>query len=338
MIAAPFHAGERALQTLAGSREQMEEFGPRIIRDRMPEQHRAFFAQLPFLVVGSLDAELQPWASALAAPAGFMQSPDAAHLRVDVLPAAGDPLAGQLKEGALLGLLGIEPHTRRRNRMNGTVAALDAAGFMVAVQQSFGNCPRYIQAREPVPAPTRGGEPPVQWLDKLDLDAHRLIGSADTMFIATAYPNEVAAGDQAGEADEADEADQSSHGVDVSHRGGRPGFVRIDGDDTLTVPDFNGNRFFNTLGNLAVHPRAGLLFIDFDNGDLLHLAVTAEIVWNGPEVEAFEGAERLMRFHVTQALRRPAALPLRWGDAALSPHLAGTGQWNKGMRALADGR
>jgi predicted pyridoxine 5'-phosphate oxidase superfamily flavin-nucleotide-binding protein len=53
----------------------------------------------------------------------------------------------------------------------------------------------------------------------------------------------------------------------VSHRGGRPGFVRIDGDDTLTVPDFNGNRFFNTLGNLAVHPRAGLLFIDFDNGD-----------------------------------------------------------------------
>lgn len=329
MIAAPFHAGERALQTLAGSREQMEEFGSRIIRDRMPEQHRAFFAQLPFLVVGSLDAELQPWASVLAAQAGFMHSPDAAHLRVDALPAAGDPLAGQLKQGALLGLLGIEPHTRRRNRMNGTVASLDAGGFMVAVQQSFGNCPRYIQAREPVLAPARGGEPAVQWLDKLDLPAHRLIGSADTLFIATAYPNEVAQGD---------EADASSHGVDVSHRGGRPGFVRIDGDDTLTVPDFNGNRFFNTLGNLAVHPRAGLLFIDFDSGDLLHLAVTAEIVWNGPEVEAFEGAERLMRFHVTHALRRPAALPLRWGDAALSPHLAGTGQWNTGMRALADGR
>jgi predicted pyridoxine 5'-phosphate oxidase superfamily flavin-nucleotide-binding protein len=329
MIAAPFHAGERALQTLAGSREQMEEFGSRIIRDRMPEQHRAFFAQLPFLVVGSLDAELQPWASALAAPAGFMQSPDATHLHVGALPAAGDPLAAQLKEGALLGLLGIEPHTRRRNRMNGTIASLDASGFTVAVQQSFGNCPRYIQAREPVLAPARGGEPPVQWLDKLDLAAHRLIGSADTLFIATAYPNEVAEGD---------EADASSHGVDVSHRGGRPGFVRIDGDDVLTVPDFNGNRFFNTLGNLAVHPRAGLLFIDFDSGELLHLAVTAEIVWNGPEVEAFEGAERLMRFRVTHALRRPAALPLRWGDAQLSPHLAGTGQWNTGMRPLTDGR
>ena len=318
MIAAPFHAGERALQTLVGSREQMEVAGPRVIRDYMPDQHRTFFAQLPFLVVGSLDANLQPWASVLAAPAGFAHSPDPTHLSVDALPMAGDPLAGQLAQGATLGLLGIEPHTRRRNRMNGTVEALDATGFMVRVQQSFGNCPRYIQAREPVFMPARGDSAPVQWLDTLDLAAHRLIGSADTLFIATAYPHDVAAGDN---------ADASSHGVDVSHRGGLPGFVRIDGDDVLTVPDFNGNRFFNTLGNLAAHPRAGLLFIDFDNGELLHVAVTSEIVWDGPEVAAFEGAERLMRFHVQHALRRPLALPLRWGDAELSPHLARTGRW-----------
>ena len=329
MIAAPFHAGERALQALAGSREQMEAAGPRIIRDFMPDQHREFFSLLPFIVAGSIDDGLQPWASVLAAPAGFVHSPDATHLRIDALPAAGDPLAGQLKQGATLGLLGIQPHTRRRNRMNGTVEAIDAAGFMVEVQQSFGNCPRYIQAREPVFAPPRGDAAPAQWLDRLDLAAHRLIGSADTLFIATAYPNEVAVGD---------DADASSHGVDVSHRGGRPGFVRIDGDDTLTVPDFNGNRFFNTLGNLAAHPRAGLLFVDFDSGDLLHVAVTAEIVWNGPEVAAFEGAERLMRFRVTHALRRPAALPLRWGDAQLSAHLAHTGQWNTGTRAATDGR
>jgi len=288
MIAAPFHAGERALQALADSREQMEVAGPRVIRDYMPDQHREFFSLLPFIVAGSLDAGLQPWASVLAGPTGFVHSPDATHLRVDALPMAGDPLIGQLKQGATLGLLGIQPQTRRRNRMNGTVEALDAAGFTVAVQQSFGNCPRYIQAREPeFVAPRGGNAAPAQWLDKLDLAAHRLIGSADTLFIATAYPDEAATGD---------EADASSHGVDVSHRGGRPGFVRIDGDDTLVLPDFNGNRFFNTLGNLAVHPRAGLLFVDFDSGDLLHVAATAEIVWNGPEVDAFEGAERLVRF------------------------------------------
>ncbi|WPG37362.1 pyridoxamine 5'-phosphate oxidase family protein [Variovorax sp. EBFNA2] len=318
MIAAPFHAGERALQALVGSREQMEAMGPRVIRDYMPDQHREFFAQLPFLVVGSLDADLQPWASMLAAPAGFAHSPDATHLRIDALPGAGDPLTGQLANGATLGLLGIQPHTRRRNRMNGTVEALDAAGFMVEVQQSFGNCPRYIQAREPVFAAPPANEPAVQWLDTLDLAAERLIGAADTLFIATAYPDAAAVGD---------EADARSHGVDVSHRGGRPGFLRVDAGGVLTVPDFNGNRFFNTLGNLQAHPRAGLLFVDFDTGELLHLSATAEIVTDGPEVAAFEGAERLMRFHVTRALRRPAALPLRWGEAALSPHLAGTGRW-----------
>jgi len=318
MIAAPFHAGERALQLQAGSREQMAVAGPRVIRDYMPDQHRAFFAQLPFVVVGSLDAKLQPWASVLAAPAGFAHSPDATHLRIDALPAAGDPLAGQLAQGAPLGLLGIEPHTRRRNRMNATVESLDATGFMLEVQQSFGNCPRYIQAREPVFVPTRTDSASAQWLDTLDLEAQRLIGSADTLFIATAYPDEVAAGD---------EADARSHGVDVSHRGGRPGFVRVDEGGVLTVPDFNGNRFFNTLGNLLAHPRAGVLFIDYDNGDLLHVAATAEIVLDGPELAEFEGAERLLRLHVEHALRRPAALPLRWGDAQLSPHLAGTGHW-----------
>ena len=114
MIAAPFHAGERALQSLVGAREQMEAVGPRVIRDYMPDQHREFFALLPFLVVGSLDADLQPWASMLAAPAGFAHSPDATHLRIDALPGASDPLAAQLAPGATLGLLGIQPHTRRR--------------------------------------------------------------------------------------------------------------------------------------------------------------------------------------------------------------------------------
>lgn len=317
MIAAPFHAGERALQTLAGSREVMAAAGSRVIRDFMPDQHRDFFAQLPFLVVGSMDAQLQPWASVLAAPPGFAHSPDPTHLRIDALPAADDPLAAQLVKGASLGLLGIQPHTRRRNRMNGEVEAIDAAGFMVEVQQSFGNCPKYIQAREPLFAAGQTAAP-AQRLEGLDDAARALIVRADTFFIASAFPQQAADGD---------EADPAAQGVDVSHRGGLPGFVRVGGDGVLTVPDFTGNRFFNTLGNLSVHPRAGLLFIDFENGELLHLTATAEIVWDGPEVAAFEGAERLLRLRVEQVLRRPGALPLRWGGAEVSPHLARTGRW-----------
>jgi uncharacterized protein len=93
------------------------------------------------------------------------------------------------------------------------------------------------------------------------------------------------------------------------------------------VPDFLGNFFFNTLGNIAVNPRAGLLFIDFETGDLLYLAVTAEIVWDGAEVDGFAGAQRLLRFKVREVRRVDASLSLRWGKAELSPVLEPTGQW-----------
>ncbi len=299
---AAFHAGERAVQTRIGSRERMAEIGPRLMRDAMPEQHSAFFAQLPFVVVGSVDAAAQPWASVLAAPAGFAHAPDAWHLRVDALPSLHDPLHANLRYGASLGLLGIEPHTRRRNRMNGVVEAFDASGFEITVQQSFGNCPRYISPREAVFAPASATAAlPVEGFDDA---ARALIGRADTFFIATAHPQTGTSG-------------AASHGVDVSHRGGPAGFVRLGADGVLTVPDYAGNQFFNTLGNLMLNPRAGLLFVDFESGDLLHLAVTASIVWDGPAVTAIDGAERVMHLQVERAIRRPGALPLRW--RALQP-------------------
>lgn len=314
-MTAAFHAGEVALQQRAGVAQRMAEVGPRVIRSFMPDQHRDFFAQLPFVVLGSVDGQGQPWASVLAAPPGFIRSPDASRLRVQALPAVSDPLARNLSEDAPIGMLGIEPHTRRRNRVNGRVTALDGSGFGLAVEQSFGNCPKYIQAREPV-----FGEPfnaaPAILGTQLDAAALRLVQGADTFFIASAHPGAGQAGD---------------HGVDVSHRGGKPGFVRVDADAAgpqwLTVPDLVGNYFFNTLGNLLLQPQAGLLFIDFENGDLLHLAVRAEIVWDGPELARYPGAQRLIRMEVQQVLRRPAALALRWGAATMSPTLEATGAW-----------
>jgi hypothetical protein len=138
----------------------------------------------------------------------------------------------------------------------------------------------------------------------------RIIRTADTFFIASAHP-------------EAPTAGAATHGVDVSHRGGKPGFVRLDdADDRLTVPDYVGNFFFNTLGNLLLNPRAGLLFIDFDSGDLLYLAVETEIIWDGPELEADDRAQRLLRMRVLAARQVERALPWQWSPPELSPHLA----------------
>jgi len=307
----PWHAGERAVQARLGVRGKMEKIGPLALRPYMPEQHRDFFTQLPFVIAGSVDAAGQPWASVLANPPGFIASPDPLHLVIRAAPPAGDPFARTLRPGAAIGLLGIEPHTRRRNRMNGVVEQVQAQAFTVRVSQSFGNCPKYIQARTPVYVDGLPGQA-LHRGAALDAAAARRVRNADTFFIATAYPD--AGGGRA-------------HGVDVSHRGGKRGFVRVDADRTLTVPDFVGNNFFNTLGNLQVNPRAGLLFIDFENGDLLYLAVDAQIIWDGPEVAAFEGAQRLLRFSVREMLRTEAALPLRWGAAAQSPFLDATGAW-----------
>ena len=115
-------------------------------------------------------------------------------------------------------------------------------------------------------------------------------------------------------------------GVDVSHRGGKPGFMRIDDERTLTFPDFIGNFHFNTIGNLLLDLRAGLLLIDFERGDLLYLTGTAEVLWDD-EIRAFAGAERLIRFHLSEGHRVEGSLPLRWSEPDYSPFLERTGSW-----------
>lgn len=311
----PFHEGELAIHERLGIREKIDAQGRRGIRDFMPDQHRAFFTQLPFLLVGTVDREGQPWASIVVGHPGFATSPDPRRLRVSARALPGDPLGETLHDGIDIGLLGIELPTRRRNRLNGRIIEAGPDGFSVEVGQSFGNCPQYIQARTPqfIADPDRAATGvAVERRTRLDEADLALIVEADTFFIASA--NEAATG--------------AARGVDVSHRGGKPGFVRIDDAATLTTPDFIGNYLFNTLGNLSLDPRAGLLFVDFQGGDLLYLAGDAEIVWDGPEVAAFAGAQRLVRVHLRQVIRTKGALPLRWSDPDFSPQLARTGSWD----------
>jgi ferredoxin-NADP reductase/predicted pyridoxine 5'-phosphate oxidase superfamily flavin-nucleotide-binding protein/ferredoxin len=315
MIAAasPFHAGELAIQQRVGVLEGMAGAAA-YIRDSMPEQHRQFFSELPFFFLGALDAAGQPWATMLASEPGFISTPDATTLYIDGGMLAGDPLEGQLHAGSHVGGLGLAPVTRRRNRVNGQVVAAEGGALRIAVTQSFGNCPQYIQHRQHTAAPTQGRTVQVQRGVALTAADRELIARADTFFIASA--------NMAADAGK-------GRGVDVSHRGGRPGFVRIDDERTLTSPDFVGNFFFNTLGNLLDHPRAGLLFIDFERGDMLHLAVEAEIIWDGPQLQAFVGAERLLRFHVREVVRNIGALPFRWSAPQPASQVARTGNWGE---------
>ncbi|WP_019904312.1 pyridoxamine 5'-phosphate oxidase family protein [Methylobacterium sp. 77] len=299
--ASPWHPGEVAIQKHVGVAERMGELGPRVIRDRMIDQHRDFYRRLPFVVLGAVDPAGEVWATLRTGPPGFLDAPDPFHLHVRGTADSRDPAEAGLIDGAAIGLLGIDLATRRRNRLNGIVGRRDKDGFEIRVQQSFGNCPQYIQVRDVQVRDIRVREASHSMGDRAEAApalAHRLddgdralIAGADTFFVASYV-----------------EGDDGERQVDVSHRGGPKAFVRIGEDGVLTVPDYSGNRFFNTLGNMRANPRAGLAVIDFSTGDLLQMTGHAEVLLDAPEIATFPGAERLWRFTPRALIRRAGAL------------------------------
>lgn len=301
-LASPWHAGEIAMQASAGAVDRMAMVGQRNIRDHMIAQHRGFYPMLPFVVLGTVDAAGDAWATLRAGEPGFLSAPDPFHLVAAVAVDGADPAESGMADGCAVALLGIDLTTRRRNRLNGTVHRTGPAGFTIAVEQSFGNCPQYIQPRSATlvrpPAQRTAVEAKVS--KRLDERALAMVARADTFFVAT-Y---------------ADREPGHRH-VDVSHRGGSPGFVRIERDGALTIPDYAGNQFFNTLGNIVANPRAGLSFIDFGRGDLLQMTGVAEVISGPVETPLFAGAERLWRFEPTAIVFRADASPLRF--ALLAP-------------------
>ncbi|MCC3159764.1 pyridoxamine 5'-phosphate oxidase family protein [Hymenobacter sp. 15J16-1T3B] len=293
----PYHPGEVAVQEQADTRHQAAHLA-QILQTELPPQAQAFLSAQPLLVLGSTDAQGQLWASVLTGPPGFLQVPEPHTLLVRAQPAAGDVLAANLAHDAAVGMTVVDFERRRRIRLNGR-ARLSAEGLTVALAEVFFNCPKYIQAREwqalPTPAaPAQAG--PVA--ATLTPEQRAWIAAADTFFLATAH---------------------ASAGADVSHRGGQPGFVRVLDAGTLEWPDYSGNGMFQSLGNLALDARAGLLFPDFAAGHVLQLTGQARTDWSPAHARRYPGAERVLTFAVAQVRPLYHALPFRWVFDGYSP-------------------
>ena len=129
-------------------------------------------------------------------------------------------------------------------------------------------------------------------------DAQRdRLRAADTFFIASARPGE---------------------GVDVSHRGGMPGFLRVDGR-ALAWPDYGGNAMFNTLGNLHGHPHAGLLVPDFERGGAVLVTGRAGIDWSRARASSLAGAERVVTMEIDEVVEQAGVLPATFQLREYSP-------------------
>ncbi|MEV6472239.1 pyridoxamine 5'-phosphate oxidase family protein [Streptomyces sp. NPDC051657] len=308
-----YHRGEAAAQERAGLARRAASAG-RAIGSDIPEVAADFLARQPFLVLGGADDRGRIWATQLTGEPGFLSVPAPDTLVVGALPPPGDPLEGLLSgagaEGAAparVGMIGIEPATRRRVRMNGR-AVRAGDGLRVSLDQALGNCPKYIQERRHrriTPGEETGQRPTVTDGDTLSPAQQEALRTADTFFIATA----------------SDRGD-----ADASHRGGNRGFVQVLTPRLLRWPDYSGNGMFLTLGNLELNPAAGLLVPDWDTGASLHLTGSARTVWGEEAVARVPGAERLVEFEVTAVREITAASPLRWSEPAFhrfNPPVAG---------------
>ncbi|MFF8604654.1 pyridoxamine 5'-phosphate oxidase family protein [Streptomyces sp. NPDC015346] len=283
----PYNPGSLALQERAGVRALADHIAPSITPTLRPVA-AAFLELQPMLVLGAADADGRVWSTLLTGAPGFVRAtgPRAISVAASLPAPAGSPV----------GTIALDPRTRRRMRLNG-IGRPSARGFTVEAEQVFSNCPKYLQKRElyaPDPTtPTTPTTPPgaPHHGTALTPDQERFVRAADTFFIATVAPD----------------------GADASHRGGNPGFVRVDSPTELSWRDYPGNSMFLTLGNLESDGRAGLLFLDWSSGTTLQLTGRAHIAY-GPEA-----SDRTTRFRIERSVETPNASPLRWSSPLYSP-------------------
>jgi predicted pyridoxine 5'-phosphate oxidase superfamily flavin-nucleotide-binding protein len=299
----PFHPGELEAQRLAGE-SVIAERNSAVISDSIIGGALHFLKQQKMAVLGTMSEGGARWASPLFGSQGFVYAEDARALRFVrklMRQIEADVFWQNLRSGARVGMLAIELATRRRLRVNGAFESVGEDGFDLAVQEAYPNCPKYIQRRTltwedggPAQTSTVASEG-----TRLSVDAAQLLETADTLFISSGH---------------------AERGVDVSHRGGNPGFIRRLTATTFRVPDYAGNSLFNTFGNLLVDPRAGVTVMDFTGGRALQMTGQVELEWNQPDEPGVTGGTgRFWTFTIDRW--RMLALPgtARWEFLDASP-------------------
>lgn len=287
----PFHSGERQVQEKTGERDRAILNG-RLIGSTIPPGARTFLTQQLYCVLGWVAPDGDIWASFVTARDGFA-STDAAGatlaLEFKSTSEHGNsvPALSGVREADHLGILFIELATRRRLRVNGRVTEITPSGLHLKVDEAYPNCPKYIQRREAGQPLTTQAETKPEHGERLNDALTAWITGADTFFVASAH---------------------SDGPVDSSHRGGHPGFIKIEGS-VLRIPDYQGNSMFGTLGNFAINPRAGLVFVDFPNNRQLQLTGDVRLELDAGESMGETGGTG----------RWWAFTPRRWIISALSP-------------------
>ena len=270
-----FHDGEKAVQALVKEKERAKQIGKNIVAS-LPLGVNSFIEEQSFIVASSIAKDGSVWVSNLLAAPGAVSISDQDSVSIDIAKLylhKRDIFSCNVFVGAKIGLLFIDLGTRRRYRINGTISFLETGVLVIGIDQCYGNCPKFIQKRVGVFQSLNHVDSVVKGSILNDV-VKNVISSSDTFFVGSSSK----VGD-----------------LDVSHRGGPRGFVKVSGNK-LRIPDYQGNSLYNTLGNIHSNPKAGLLFIDFEAGFFVQLSGQAKLDFENPKDENTTGTGRYWNF------------------------------------------
>jgi uncharacterized protein len=322
------HAGERIVQHKRGilaADEQLQYY----IQSDMPRQHSDFFSGLMYFPMSTQDQKGRPWTTILscAGQTNFIKVKSDNELLIYAKLAEDDPFRKAVLDCAHMqyryfAALGIDFSNRRRNKLSGFILhselSEDGNTLMMHVftTESMGNCPKYITQRELVHQESRPTTLMSSDLSRdtatavvvLPKECRHIITSATTMFMSSIHRTTTTMSDRQKKVLE----DYSDMGL--NHRGGNEGFVRaLDQNDTtyLVLPDYQGNNFFQSLGNIETDGEVGLVFPNFRTGDMLYITGFANNLYGSEAHHLMPGAEYLTKIRIDDFVLIKSALQLK---------------------------
>ncbi|OKL56242.1 hypothetical protein UA08_08544 [Talaromyces atroroseus] len=291
----------------------------------------------PLLALGALDADGRPWSTVWGGEPGFASviDTDIVGMRalvdriydpvVDALfdqsnVADGSSIRAEGGNKMISGVI-IDLEKRKRVKLYGKVilgtledpegnspegisklsGKRGQAQLVVKIEESLGNCPKYLHKTHIVPAVP---EPRlISASPRLPPQALKLVNDADCFFISSYHQDT---------------------DMDTNYRGGPPGFVRVISADSkgavLVYPEYSGNRLYQSLGNLMMNHQAGLVFPSFETGDALYMTVMTEILLGADADALLPRCNLAVKMTVVEARYVEKALAFRGVPIDKSPY------------------
>lgn len=251
----PFHEGERRVQQRVGETQEADRNGP-MIGSHIPGGAIPFLHQQSLLILAVLNKGSM-WCLPVVGNAGWMSATrDAIYLDLEqTIGPVDQRILSAAEDRQLVGGVVLDFATRRRLRVNGRLERASDKLMVLTIAEAYPNCPKYITQRALAWSKEAEAHPLLEG-ESLTQEQRDAFGKTDIFFIATQHPE---------------------RGLDASHRGGNPGFVESPSDRSIRFPDYAGNSLFNTLGNLEVDSRVGILLPDFSSGRALAISGTASV-------------------------------------------------------------